>query len=115
MNLDLLYDKADKAEHKDGSALTLFTKQSRLSILYDSLKKEFYWGSAEPATVTTAIEAALSSGWCAEELTALNEALTEGKLNYTTAEDFLINNHNLSRMDARAIVEAWIKQAGGAL
>ena len=44
---------------------------------------------------------------------ALNEALAQSKLNYTTAQDFLINNHNLSRMDARATVEAWITQAGG--
>lgn len=46
---------------------------------------------------------------------ALNEALAQGKLDFTTAEDFLINNHNLTRMDARAIAEAWVKQAGGEL
>lgn len=44
---------------------------------------------------------------------ALNEALAQGKLTYTTAEDFLINSHSLSRMEARAIVEAWVKKAGG--
>ena len=46
---------------------------------------------------------------------ALNEALSQGKLNYTTAEYFLINQHSLPRVEARRIVERWIKAAGGEL
>lgn len=46
---------------------------------------------------------------------ALDEALAQGKLDFTTAENFLIDNHGLTRMEARNIAESWIKAAGGEL
>lgn len=46
---------------------------------------------------------------------ALNEALEQGKLDFTTAENFLIEQYSLSRMEARHIAEAWVKAAGGEL